>query len=124
MAQRFKYVLSRKIQNDLISKHNGYKGGDLDVPIIPNTITQQSTEQPAPTTPTTLLRSKILNPPHSNPLEKQPLDDGYRRLLKSQKPSIKPIKPRFLDQHQEFDRTNYSRGTFLAYSFQSLFEGI
>ena len=38
MAQRFKYVLSRKIQNDLISKHNGYKGGDLDVPIIPNTI--------------------------------------------------------------------------------------
>ena len=53
MAQRFKYVLSRKIQNDLISKHNGYKGGDLDVPIIPNTVTQQSTEQPAPTTPTT-----------------------------------------------------------------------
>ncbi len=53
MAQRFKYVLSRKIQNDLISKHNGYKGGDLDVPIIPNTITQQATEQPAPATPTT-----------------------------------------------------------------------
>ena len=52
MAQRFKYVLSRKIQNDLISKHNGYKGGDLDVPIIPNTVTQQSTEQPAPATPT------------------------------------------------------------------------
>jgi len=51
MAQRFKYVLSRKIQNDLISKHNGYKGGDLDVPIIPNTITQQATEQPAPATP-------------------------------------------------------------------------
>ena len=51
MAQRFKYVLSRKIQNDLISKHNGYKGGDLDVPIIPNTVTQQSTEQPAPATP-------------------------------------------------------------------------
>jgi hypothetical protein len=48
MAQRFKYVLSRKIQNDLISKHNGYKGGDLDVPIIPNTITQQATEQPTP----------------------------------------------------------------------------
>ena len=53
MAQRFKYVLSRKIQNDLISKHNGYKGGDLDVPIIPNTVTQQSTEQPAPATPAT-----------------------------------------------------------------------
>ena len=50
MAQRFKYVLSRKIQNDLISKHNGYKGGDLDVPIIPNTVTQQATEQPAPLT--------------------------------------------------------------------------
>jgi len=53
MAQRFKYVLSRKIQNDLISKHNGYKGGDLDVPIIPNTVTQQSTEQPATPTPAT-----------------------------------------------------------------------
>ena len=52
MAQRFKYVLSRKIQNDLISKHNGYKGGDLDVPIIPNTITQQATEQQATPTPT------------------------------------------------------------------------
>ena len=48
MAQRHRYVLSRKIQNDLISKHNGYKGGDLAIPIIPNTITQQATEQPAP----------------------------------------------------------------------------
>ena len=54
MSQKIKYVLSRKIQNDLISKHNGYKGGDLDVPIIPNTVTQQSTEQPtAPATPPT-----------------------------------------------------------------------
>ena len=53
MAQRHRYVLSRKIQNDLISKHNGYKGGDLAIPIIPNTITQQATEQPATVTPPT-----------------------------------------------------------------------
>ena len=49
MSQRIKYVLSRKIQNDLISKHNG-AGGVLAIPTIPNTITKQETEKPAPLT--------------------------------------------------------------------------